>query len=94
MFNPAPKILKYTEEVINHDHVSCQILKLVELINECDNLGQIDQVRDVKTLLLQQSTCSSVATKVSDDGRPSLLEHVAEQLNHFILQDKLLLHLS
>lgn len=52
MFNPAPKILKYTEEVINHDHVSCQILKLVELINECDYLGQIDQMRDVKTLLL------------------------------------------
>ena len=93
VLDPAPQVLQHGQEVIDVDVSRSKILKVVELVYEGHNLRQVDQLRDLQTLLFEKGAGGPVAAEVPDHGRPPLLKHELEKIHHLILQDQLLLHL-
>ncbi len=93
MFDPTSQVLEHSQEVIYVDMNRSQDVNVVELVYESHYLRQVDQLRDLQTLLFEQSAGSPVAAEVANHGWPPLLKHELEEIHHLILQDKLLLHL-
>jgi hypothetical protein len=54
MLDPASKVLKHRQEIVDVNVTWEDYIELVELVHECHDLRQINQLRDGQALLFEQ----------------------------------------